>query len=176
MSEEVKAKAPKKKVDPAHPPFKVMVVAAVANLKDRKGSSRQAIQKYVEDNYKVNDNSKKFVNNTLVKAVKGGELVQTKGTGASGSFKLAKQEKPAKKVAKKPAAKKKTPKKKAVVKKVAAKTAKTTPKKKSAAPKKKTPAAKKKTPKKPAAKKPAAKKATKATPKKKTPKKKTAKK
>merc|ERR1712141_510097 len=141
-----------------------MVVAAVANLKDRKGSSRQAIQKYVEDNYKVNDNSKKFVNNTLVKAVKGGELVQTKGTGASGSFKLAKQEKPAKKVAKKPAAKKKTPKKKAVVKKVAAKTAKTTPKKKSAAPKKKTPAAKKKTPKKPAAKKPAAKKATKATP------------
>ncbi len=158
-----KAKAPAKKKEATHPTFKVMVVSAVTILKERSGSSRQAIQKHIESNYKVGDNSNKFVNTALVKSVKEGVLVQKKGTGASGSFKLAKVEKPAKKVVKKVA--KKTP---AKVKKVAVKK---TPKKKPAVAKKKTP--KKKTPKKPAAKKPAAKKAT---PKKKATKKKTAKK
>ena len=156
-----KAKAPaKKKVEPTHPTFKVMVVSAVTILKERNGSSRQAIQKHIESTYKVGDNSKKFVNTALCKCVKEGVFLQKKGTGASGSFKLAKVEK--KVVKKKPA------KKAAAVKKVAVKK---TPKKKPAVAKKKTP--KKKTPKKPAAKKPAAKKAT---PKKKATKKKTAKK
>lgn len=162
----VKAKAPaKKKVAAEHPTFKSMVVTAITELKDRKGSSRQAILKYVKEHNKVGDNAKIFVNSALVKGVKDGELIQQKGTGASGSFKLPKVEKKlkTKKAAAKKTPKKAAPKKKAVVKKVAVK--KSPAKKKPAAKKKKTP---KKVVKKPAAaKKPAAKK---------TPKKKAAKK
>ena len=170
--------AKKPKAAPAHPPVASMVNAALAALKDRKGSSLSAIKKYVAANYKVDsDKIAPFIRRYLKKAVADGKLTQTKGTGASGSFKLAKPEKvekPKKKpaakkpAAKKPAAKKaKTPKKaakKSPAKKAAKKTK--TPKKekkaktpKAAKPKK--PAAKKaKTPKK-AAKKPAAKKAAK---------------
>ena len=103
-----KAKKPAKKAD--HPSTAAMVVAAITALKDRKGSSRSAIKKYIAANYKV-DVAKlaPFVRRFLKKAVADGKLAQVKGTGASGSFKLAKVEK-VKKVkkpkAKKPAAKK----------------------------------------------------------------------
>ena len=164
----VKAKKPAAK--PTHPPVAAMVTAAITALKDRKGSSLPAIKKYVAATYKV-DVAKlaPFIRKFLKKAVADGKLAQVKGSGASGSFKLAKaapaEKKPKKKVAKKPAAKK-SPKKAA--KKPAAKKAKKakTPKKekkakKPAAAKPKKPKAKKaKTPKK-AAKKPAAKKAAK---------------
>ena len=46
-----KPKAAKKPAD--HPTFAVMIAAAIAELKERKGSSRQAIEKYVAANYKV---------------------------------------------------------------------------------------------------------------------------
>ena len=53
----VKAKTPKKKAAPkkpaAHPTTAVMVAAAIAALKDKKGSSRAAIKKYIAANYKV---------------------------------------------------------------------------------------------------------------------------
>ena len=150
-----------KKAPAAHPKYSEMVAAAVGALKERSGSSRQAILKYVTANYKVGDGANTHVKLALKRGVAGGALKQVKGTGASGSFKLAEKPKPAKK-AKKPAAKK-----------PAAKKAKKSPKKaKKPAAKKATPkkAAKKKTPKKaakkPAAKKPAAKKAAKKTPKK----------
>ena len=175
----VKAKKPK--VAPTHPPVAEMVVAAITALKDRKGSSLAAIKKYIAANNKV-DVAKlaPFIKRFLKSAVTAGKLVQTKGTGASGSFKIGKVEKPKKekvvkkaapkkvktpkKAAKKPAAKKaKSPAKKAA-KKPAAKKAKSPAKKaakKPAAKKPKTPkkAAKKPAAKKPAAKKPAAKKA-----------------
>ena len=148
-----KAKKPAKKAD--HPSTAAMVVAAITALKDRKGSSLAAIKKYIAANYKV-DAAKlaPFVRRFLKKAVADGKLTQVKGTGASGSFKLAKVEKPkkvAKPKAKKPAAKK--------AKKPAAKKEKKAKKPKAAKPKK--PKAKKatKSPKK--AKKPAAKKAAK---------------
>merc|ERR1719402_959034 len=134
----VKAKKPAAK--PTHPAYAVMVAAAVKALKERTGSSRQAILKYILANYKVGDEKKAGLRLKLAlkKGVASGALKQVKGAGASGSFKLAKEEKVKKPVVKKPAVKK------AAVKKPAAKKA----------------AAKKPAPKK-VAKKPAAKKAAK---------------
>lgn len=172
------AKSPKKKAaakpkKPAtHPKYAEMIKAAIAGLKERGGSSRQAILKYILKSYKVGDNTNS-VNSHLKLAlragVKNGALKQSKGTGASGSFSLGKPaEKPkkAKKAAKpkKPAAKKAAKPKKAKTPKKAAKPKKAkSPKKAKATPKKaaKKPAAKKPAAKKPAAKKPAAKKAAK---------------
>ena len=164
---EKKKAAPKKPAD--HPKYSEMIVAAVGALKDRKGTSKQAIVKYIAANYKVGDSANTHVKAALKRMVTSGALKQVKGAGASGSFKLAEKPKVVKKkkpAAKKPAAKKATPKKAA--KKPAAK--KATPKKAAKKPAAKK-AAKKTTPKKakkPAAKKPAAKKV------KKTPKKKAA--
>ena len=167
MSEGEKAKKPAAKKPAEHPKYSVMVAEAIGALKERTGSSRQAIVKYISANYKVGDGAATHVKQALKRGVTAGVLSQPKGTGASGSFKVVKKEAPPKKkpaakkpaakkpAAKKPAAKKATPKKKAAGKKA-------TPKKKT--PAKKKPAGKKA--KKPAAKKPAAKKAAKKTPKK----------
>ena len=165
-----KTAASKKPAD--HPKYIDMIVAAITALKERTGSSRQAIVKYIKANYKVGDNADVHVKMALKRGVASGALAQPKGTGASGSFKVVKKAEPKKKpAAKKPAAKKPAAKKPAAKKsttpkkKKAAK--KSTPKKKPAA--KKTSSAKKtKKPaaKKPAAKKPAPKKAAKKTPKK----------
>lgn len=107
-----KAVASKSKKAPAsHPSTAVMVTAAVKQLKEKKGSSLVAIKKYLTANYKV-DASKlaPFIRKFLKAAVTKGVLVQTKGTGATGLFKLAAEaKKPAKKAvaaSKKPAAKK----------------------------------------------------------------------
>lgn len=160
-------KAKKPAAAAAHPTVAVMVNAAIKNLKDRKGSSLAAIKKYITANYKADAvKLAPFIRRYLKKSVETGAITQVKGTGASGSFRIAKAEKVEKKKAKKPAAKKV---KKA--KKPAAKKAKTP--KKAAAKKAKTP---KKAAKKPAAKKPAAKPKKAKTPKKKPAAKKTAKK
>merc|ERR1712123_248541 len=137
----------------AHPKYSVMIAAAITALKDRTGSSRQAILKHVVANNKV-DAAKAAVQVRLALkrgVVKGAlKMARASGKGA-GSFKLVKVVKPKKvKKAKKPKAKKAKKVKKA--KKPAAKKAK---KPKKAA---KKPAAKKPAAKKPAAKKPAAKK------------------
>lgn len=133
------AKKPVKKPD--HPPVASMVNAAITNLKDRKGSSLAAIKKYISTTYKVDVvKLAPFVRRYLKKAVTEGKLSQVKGSGASGSFKLAKAvtEKPAKKTtpkkkpaAKKPTATKKTTKKPTATKKTPKKATKkaTTPKK-----------------------------------------------
>ena len=156
--------SPKKKAaakKPAtHPKYSEMIAAAILALKERSGSSRQAILKYISANYKVGDNPGTHLKLALKRGVASGALKQVKGTGASGSFRVAEKPKPAKKAAKKPAkkpaakkpAKKTAAKKKPAAKKPAAKKSKATPKKAA-----KKPAAKKAA-KKPAAKKPAAKK------------------
>ncbi|XP_064455969.1 histone H1-delta-like [Ornithodoros turicata] len=106
MSETEVAKAPatpkakgrkpagvKKDKKPAnHPKYTDMVKKAVAALKERGGSSRQAIHKYIMANFDVGKDSK--VVNThlklaLKRAVESGLLKHAKGTGASGSFRLA---------------------------------------------------------------------------------------
>ena len=172
-----KAAAPKKPAE--HPKYSEMIISAITTLKERNGSSRQAIVKYIKANYKVKDNCETHIKLALKRGVLSAALAQPKGTGASGSFKVipVPKKKPAAKkpaakktqvVAKKPAAKKTTPKKKAAPKrKNSAKKAgnKSTPKKKAAKAKRPV-SAKKSATKKPASKRPA-KKAAKKTPKKK---------
>ena len=173
-----KKKAPAKAKKPAqHPKYSEMIAAALGSLKERGGSSRQAILKYIQANYKVGENINAHLKMALRAGVKNGSIKQAKGTGASGSFKLGevkkapkkakkpkaakpKKAKSPKKATKKPAAAKKPAAKKTAAKK-APKKAKT-PKKAAAKPKKATKSPKKakaakpkkaKTPKKAAAKK-----------------------
>ncbi|KAM7297790.1 histone H1-III-like [Ixodes scapularis] len=116
MSEEVSApagvaapaalKSPKKastkvskgkaKAVPTHPKVSAMVTASISALKERGGSSLQAIKKYMSANYKVDvEKLSPFIRKYLKSAVAAGALVQTKGKGATGSFKLsAKSDKP----------------------------------------------------------------------------------
>ena len=180
------AKATKKK--PAARPKKAglsvseLITKAVSASKERRGVSLAMLKKcLIADGYDVEKNN--FRVKVAVKSlVTKGVLVQTKGTGASGSFKVNKEaKKPAAKKAAAPKAKKPAAKKPAAVKKTSPKKAmkpaakqpaaakKTTPKKvkKVAKPKKaiaKSPKKVTKSPKraaKPAAKKTPAKKVTK---------------
>merc|ERR1712088_1234021 len=104
-----------KKPEASHPTSSVMVKAALENLKERKGSSLAAIKKYIGTNYKADPvKMSVFIKKALKSGVEKKTILQVKGVGASGSFKLAKP-KPKKKVAAKSkpaAAKKATPKKK----------------------------------------------------------------
>ena len=150
----VKAKKPTEK--PAHPTYAIMISAAIKDLKERGGSSRSAILKYIVANYKIADAAKAQVSAKLAirKMLAAEKIIQVKG-----SFKLPKEEKAAKpKPVKEPASKKpasKTPVKKA--KKTDEKKSKATTK----TPATKKPAAKKATTKKPVAKKPVPKKTAK---------------
>ncbi|CAD6232621.1 GSCOCG00006979001-RA-CDS [Cotesia congregata] len=118
-------KAKKPSTKPAHPSTAEMVTAAVKALAERNGSSLQAIKKYVAANYKLDvDKQAPFIKKFLKAAVTKGTLVQTKGKGASGSFKLpvakaaAKSKPKAASGEKKTAAVKKAPVKKPAAKKV----------------------------------------------------------
>lgn len=165
-----KAKAPKAKKPaskPSHPPTSQLVNAAIRALKERSGSSLQAIKKYIAVNNKVDaDKLSPFIKKYLRNGTASGKLVQTKGKGASGSFKLSAaslKPKVEKKKKKKPAVKKAGAKKPAKPKAAGVKKAKkpkAAPKQKSlkSKAKPKAPKPKKAQPKKPvtAAKKPAA--------------------
>ncbi|CAM6031979.1 unnamed protein product [Sphagnum compactum] len=153
----------KPKAKPTHPPVAQMIVAAVKELKDRKGSSLAAIKKYIAANNKC-DVAKlaPFIKKGIKSLVVGGKLVQTKGKGASGSFKLPVKEKKEKAAKPKAAAKKaKKPAKKSGEKKVKATKAKAAKKAGTAKPKQKAtkPKAAAKKPKTPKPKKAPAKKA-----------------
>jgi len=115
-----KVAKPKKPAQPAeHPKYREMITSAIRSLKDRKGSSRQAILKHVLANNKVGSELNKInsrVKMALRAGIKSGTFKQVRGTGASGSFRLGekltrsadkpKTTKTAKKVVKKPALKK----------------------------------------------------------------------
>jgi hypothetical protein len=169
-----KKTAPKKAAE--HPKYLEMVLSSVSSLKERTGSSRQAISKYIHANYKVKDNADVHIKRALKKGVSDEMLTQPKGTGASGSFKInVKKTDKSKKPAVKKIAKKKTP----IKKKAPAKKGKKPTPKKSITPAKKvvkktTKKSSAKKAKRTVAKKPAAKKVAK--PKKSTPKKKSSKK
>lgn len=114
----------KKKAPATHPPCIDMIVAAIGNLKEKNGSSAQAIKKYIAANYTVDiEKSSTHIKKAFVAGVEKKKLIQTKGKGASGSFKLnvaaEKADAKAKKV--KEAAKKKAQKEKDAAKKVAQK-------------------------------------------------------
>merc|ERR1711922_76550 len=138
----VKAKTPA-----AHPTYSVMITDSIKALKDRTGSSRQAILKYICANYKVDAvKAAVHVRTALKKGVAAETLKMAAAAGKKGAgcYKLGEKAKEDKKpkTAKQPAAKKAEG-KRAAEKKTAAKK----------------PAAKKAPTKKPASKKPAAKKA-----------------
>merc|ERR1711983_576145 len=107
-------KAAKPKAPAAHPPYAAMIKAAVKALGDKKGSSRQAILKYICANYKVDAaKAPSRVRISLKELVDSKALVAAAAAGkkGAGSFKLAAKEPKAKKPkaakkAKKPAAKK----------------------------------------------------------------------
>lgn len=105
-------RAKKPKTTPSHPKVSEMVNSAIKDLKDRGGSSLQAIKKYIASNYKVDaEKLAPFIRKYLKSSVVSGGLVQTKGKGASGSFRMGgasgavkKSPKKAKKTAAKPKA------------------------------------------------------------------------
>jgi len=109
--------------------YKIGIVAAITELKDRTGTSSIAIKKHMQANLPAD---KKWMNgiflSTLKKAVADGDLTQIKA-----SYKLSPEYKKKAAAALKP---KKAPKKKAAPKKKTVPKKKTAPKKKSA-PKKK---------------------------------------
>lgn len=73
-----------------HPPTAEMVTVAIKELKDRKGSSLQAIKKYIGTTYKIDaDKFSPFIKKFLRASVAAGLLAQPRGHGASGSFKLS---------------------------------------------------------------------------------------
>merc|ERR1712140_63192 len=97
-------KAAKPKVAAAHPPYAAMITSAIKKLADKKGSSRQAILKYIVANNKV-DAAKAAVRVRL--ALKKMVSAAAAGKKGAGSFKLpAKEPKAKKPKAKKPKAKK----------------------------------------------------------------------
>ncbi|XP_076246010.1 histone H1-like [Calliopsis andreniformis] len=110
----VKSKSKMQRTKSSHPPTSAMVKAAIKELKDRKGSSVKAIKKYIIATYNVDDSKlAPLIKRYIKTAITSGAVVQTKGSGASGSFKL-----PVSAQEKIKAKKAKIPEKKAVEKKV----------------------------------------------------------
>nr|XP_053643666.1 histone H1-delta-like [Cherax quadricarinatus] len=72
-----------------HPSYSQMITAAIRSLDESKGSSRQAILKYILSTFAVNEKMVKInLNVALKRDVLSGDLVQVTGKGASGSFRL----------------------------------------------------------------------------------------
>ncbi|XP_058827040.1 histone H1A, sperm-like [Topomyia yanbarensis] len=80
---------PKTKRNLDNPPVHDMIVEALDVLRDRKGTSLQAIKRYMEENFKI-DSSKlsPFIRKALVNGVEDGRIIRTRGTGAFGRFKV----------------------------------------------------------------------------------------
>ncbi|XP_043484331.1 histone H1-like [Leptopilina heterotoma] len=90
QSKKSATKVKKPRAKSTHPPTSGMVNASIRSLKERNGSSLQAIKKYIAASYKVDvEKQAPFIKKYLKSAVTNGILVQTKGKGAAGSFKLA---------------------------------------------------------------------------------------
>lgn len=74
-----------------HPKYSEMIRQALTALKERGGSSRQAVLKYIMKNFKLGTDES-MVNTHLKLALKAGvknaSLKQSKGTGATGSFRI----------------------------------------------------------------------------------------
>ena len=87
------SKKPQSSPAPSHPTYNKMISEAIIQLKERKGSSKKAIQKYIFSKYHVEENSR---NNALINRVLRGMLekkeivhaVGQKTTGASGRFRV----------------------------------------------------------------------------------------
>lgn len=81
--------AKKSSTKPSHPATSELVLNAIKTLQERNGSSLQAIKKFIASHYQLDtDKLTPFIKKYLKNAVAAGKLIQTKGKGASGSFKL----------------------------------------------------------------------------------------
>merc|ERR1711881_366695 len=127
-----KAATKKSAAAPQHGSYQDMIKVAIMTLKERNGSSRQAIKKYIKANNNLGNTTDNaftaHINKALKTGVDSGVFAQPKG--ASGPVKLAKPS-----ADKKPAAATKTAKPKTEKKETAAAPKKTTAAKKTAAPK-----------------------------------------
>merc|ERR1711862_613517 len=86
-----------------------MVTEAIKALKDRSGSSRQAITRYILETYKVDAAKMIHIRKAIAHGMEKGTLKQARTSGkGAGSFRVVKEEKPKKatKLKKKPVAKK----------------------------------------------------------------------
>lgn len=82
---------------------KEMVHNALSESKSRKGISLYAIKKYMQDTYSVDvEKVNHLIKKHIKESVESGAIIQTKGIGASGSFRLAPGVKQAKNKTKKP--------------------------------------------------------------------------
>ncbi|BCR91635.1 histone H1/H5 family protein [Aspergillus chevalieri] len=112
-----------KKAAAGHASYRDMIKDAIVNLKERNGSSRQSIKKYVQNNNDLNNASPAVFDNQFNKAIKAGvekgDFTQPKGP--SGPVKLAKKDAVEKPAPKKAAPAKAAPTKAAAPKKAAAK-------------------------------------------------------
>ncbi|KAI8971123.1 linker histone H1 and H5 family-domain-containing protein [Pilobolus umbonatus] len=132
-----KTAASKKPVE--HPPYEKMIVDAILALKERKGSSRPALKKYILANYSVTAGS--HFDSQISNAIKRGAAKKlfSLPKGLSGTIKLVKPEKKSteKKAVEKKATEKKPAEKKTVKKATEKKPVKKAADKKKAAPLKK---------------------------------------
>lgn len=68
----------------AHPPFAQMITEAITALKDRSGSSRQALKKYITENYKVNETLfTKAFNRYLTAGIEAGTFIVMRTTAVA---------------------------------------------------------------------------------------------
>lgn len=120
----------KKKAAPVHPSTAVMVISAIKELGERKGSSLPAIKKYLAANYQVDPvRSATYIRKFLSGSVLNGTVLQTKGHYKLAFNETKRRNAAAVTVAKKPIAKSVTKiattlKKKSIVKKVKSSAAK----------------------------------------------------
>jgi len=106
------------------PTYAAMVTKAIMELKEKKGSSRQSIMKYLQGNYKVDAaSSTLLMNKALKKMTTDGRLVAGAQAGKSGAgcYKVSVEEKTRIKQVEKAAAKKLAAAEKGGVKKISAK-------------------------------------------------------
>uniref|UniRef100_A0A6V7HUK0 H15 domain-containing protein n=1 Tax=Bracon brevicornis TaxID=1563983 RepID=A0A6V7HUK0_9HYME len=77
-----------------HPTTSVMVTTAIKTLSERNGSSMHAIKKFMAQEYNIDvDARSHLIKKALKEGVASGDIIQTTGIGASGSFKLSKASK-----------------------------------------------------------------------------------
>jgi histone H1/5 len=79
-----------KKAMSDRPSYLTMVLEAISDLKDRRGSSKVAVQRFMTDKYRLDKSTtvNSRVRTAIRSAMTRGLLTQAKGIGASGSFKL----------------------------------------------------------------------------------------
>lgn len=93
ITPEESEKKPKKK--PARKPdnstYEQKIISAIEELKERNGSSRQAIKKYIHARFTVSDRADDYINKAIREGVEKGLFIQPKGP--SGTVKIDKKKK-----------------------------------------------------------------------------------